>query len=149
MNSRCSRSSAAGSGGTREEAIRLVSRYIDDPLTPGVLKAEGVKYVLLHDDVYREEGQDATGRAAGLQLVADLGKVRALVLDDSVQAADLETTLDQNAAAIALTRGVPNPTLELMGNEVRLTWTDDQLRRLDLGVVASSPAAPSTPRGRG
>ena len=134
----------SGSGGTREEAIRIVSRYIDDPLTPGVLKAEGVKYVLLHDDVYREEGKDPPAVPPGFKLVANFGKVRALVLADGVQAADLEATLDQNAAAIALTRGVPNAKLELMGTEVRLSWTDNQLRRLNLGVVASSPAAPST-----
>jgi len=134
----------SGSGGTREEAIRLVSRYIDDPLTPGVLQAEGVKYVLLHDDVYREEGKEPPAMPPGFKLVADFGNVRALVLADGVEAADLPATLEQSAAAIALTQGLPTPELELAGSEVRLVWSDRRLRRLNLGVVASSPAAPST-----
>ncbi len=79
----------SGSGGTREEAIRLVSRYIDDPLTPGVLKAEGVKHILLHDDVYREEGKEPPSVPPGFELVADLGNVRALAIADEVQPADL------------------------------------------------------------
>jgi hypothetical protein len=43
----------AGIGGTREEGIRLLARYITDPVTPRILAAEGVRYVVIHDDVYR------------------------------------------------------------------------------------------------
>jgi hypothetical protein len=39
--------------GTREDAIRLLVRYPNDSLSPGILAAEGVRYVVLHDDVYR------------------------------------------------------------------------------------------------
>jgi hypothetical protein len=134
----------SGYGGTREEAIRLVSRYIDDPLTPGVLKAEGVKYIVLHDDVYREEGKEPPAVPPGFRLVAKLGNARALVLADDVQAADLPATLEQNAAAIALTQGLPTPEVELTGAQARLKWNDGRLRRVNLGVIASSPAAPST-----
>lgn len=134
----------SGFGGTREEAIRLVSRYIHDPQTPGVLKAEGVKYILLHDDVYREEGKQPPAIPPDFELVATFGNVRAVKLADSVQPADLPATLEQNAVAIALTQGVPAPELELEGSEVRLAWTDSRIKRVNLGVLASSPMAPST-----
>ena len=79
----------SGSGGTREEAIRLVSRYIDDPVTPGVLKAEGVNYILVHDDVYRQEGKEPPPVPPSFEHVATFGNVRALRLADGVQPADL------------------------------------------------------------
>ena len=46
-----------GTIGTKENAIRLLSRYVTDPLTPGILATEGVRYVVLHDDVYRAQKQ--------------------------------------------------------------------------------------------
>jgi hypothetical protein len=48
----------AGIGGTREEAIRLLARYVPQPIAWKVLAAEGVRYVALHDDIYRKLGQD-------------------------------------------------------------------------------------------
>lgn len=134
----------SGYGGTREEAIRLLSRYVDDPLAAGILKAEGVKYVLLHDDVYREQGNEPPAVPPGFELVADLGDVRALTLADSVQAVDLPATLEQNAAALALTQGLATPEVRLTGDEARLTWTDGRLRRVNLVFIARSPAGPST-----
>jgi hypothetical protein len=44
----------AGVGGTRESWIRLLARYVNAPLTPKILAAEGVRYVVVHDDVYRK-----------------------------------------------------------------------------------------------
>jgi hypothetical protein len=43
----------AGTGGTREEGIRLLARYVDQPLSLRILRAEGVRYVVVHDDIYR------------------------------------------------------------------------------------------------
>jgi hypothetical protein len=134
----------SGYGGTREEAIRLLGRYVEDPLTPGILKAEGVRYVLLHDDVYREEGKSPPAVPPGFRQVARLGDVRALVLDDSVQPVDVDATLEQNAAALALTQGLPAPEVEVTGAEARLSWEDLRLRRVSLAAVVSSPKAPST-----
>ena len=138
----------SGSGGTREEAIRLVSRYIDDPLTPGVLKAEGVRYILVHDDVYREEGKEPPPVPPFFEHVATLGDVRVLRLADSVQPADLPALLEQNAAAIALTQGLPTPNVEVSPASadavvLELDWADPLLQRVALNISASS-SRPST-----
>jgi hypothetical protein len=101
----------SGYGDTREDAIRILARYVTDPLTPGILKAEQVKYVLLHDDVYRAQGETPPPIPAGMHLVARLpDHVRALELDADVQPADLSSVLQQNAASIALVEGLPVPT---------------------------------------
>jgi hypothetical protein len=106
----------SGYGGTREEGIRILARYVDDPLTPGILRAEGVKYILLHDDVYREQGQAPPRVPSGFHLVARIdGHVRALELNDDVQPADLPNVLEQNAASIAATESLRAPVLKLHG----------------------------------
>jgi hypothetical protein len=43
-------------GGTREEAVRIVASNLDDPNAGRVLAAEHVRYVAVHDDLYRSEG---------------------------------------------------------------------------------------------
>lgn len=103
----------SGLGGTREEAIRLLSRYIDDPLTPGILAAEGVHYVLLHDSVYRAQGDTPPPVPTGFRQIESLaGDVRVVVLRDDVQPEDLDALLEQNAVALAAVRGLPPPTIE-------------------------------------
>lgn len=151
----------SGYGGTREEAIRLVSRYVNDPLTPGVLAAEGVTLVLLHDDVYRQEGKEPPPVPPGFELVAKLGNVRALRLADDVQPVDLPQTLEQNAASIAATQGLPTPEAELETSgsttlrfagepgwrrfpkraAVDLEWDSERLRRVNLIVRAAATRA--------
>jgi hypothetical protein len=104
----------SGYGETSEDAIRILARYVTDPLTPGILKAEQVRYILLHDDVYRAEGEQPPPVPQGMHLVATLpGHVRALELDRSVQAADLGSVLRDNAVSIALVQGLPTPDAEL------------------------------------
>jgi hypothetical protein len=103
----------SGYGETREDAIRILARYVTDPLTPGILRAEDVKYILLHDDVYRSEGETPPPVPPGFHLVKRLpGDVRALELDPSVQPTNLAEVLSQNAASIALVEGLPNPKLK-------------------------------------
>ena len=46
---------------TRASSIRLLARRVADPLAPHVLASEGVRYVVLHDDVYRALGEVAPG----------------------------------------------------------------------------------------
>jgi hypothetical protein len=41
----------------RANSFRVLARNIGDPLTPKILATEGVRYVVLHDDVYRAIGQ--------------------------------------------------------------------------------------------
>ncbi len=54
----------AGDAGalSRNEAIRLLAQDFGDPLTPRILATEDVRYVVVHDDVYRADG----GRAPTL-----------------------------------------------------------------------------------
>ena len=144
----------SGYGGTREDGIRIVTRYVTDPNTPAMLKAEGVRYVLLHDDVYREAGEEPPPVPPGFRLVSRIpGNVRALVLDPSVQPANIEEMLEQNAVAIAATQGLETPTLSFDGfqNEsktiegsgtVQLSWDDPRLRRVNLTVMATSEGTP-------
>lgn len=138
----------SGYGGTREGAIRDLVRYVTDPVTPSVLKAEGVKYVLLHDDVYRKADETPPPVPAGFHLVARIpGNVRALEIDKSVQPANLPQVLEQNAASLASVEGLPSPPVQVgpfVNGEASLTfsWTNDELRRVDLVVHAQTGGQP-------
>jgi hypothetical protein len=149
----------SGYGGTREDAIRILARYVNDPLTPGILKAEDVKYVLLHDDVYRAQGEPPPGIPPEFHLVAKLpGDVRVIALDTTVQAADLPVVLGQNAAQVGLVQGLTAPNLATPGTttqsdgarilhgqtELDLRWDDPRLDRVELLIHASSQSAPTT-----
>ena len=143
----------SGYGDTREDGIRILARYVTDPLTPGILKAEDVTYVLLHDDVYRAQGEQPPPVPPDFHLVSRLpGDVRAIALNSAVQAADLTAVLDQNASQIALVEGLPAPTLALPDtaegpdgarvlrgkSELDLTWSDSRLTRVQVLIHASS-----------
>ena len=145
----------SGYGDTREDGIRILARYVTDPLTPGILKAEDVKYVLLHDDVYRAQDEQPPPIPPGFHLVAKLpGDVRAIGLDSNVRAADLEGVLAQNAPQIALVEGLPAPNLAMPDTttgpggtrvlrgrtELDLTWNDSRLSRVQVLIHASSPS---------
>jgi hypothetical protein len=143
----------SGYGDTREDAIRILTRYVTDPLTPGILKAEGVKYVLLHDDVFREAGETPPPVPPGFHLVARIpGNVRALRLNDNVKPADIATVLEQNAIPIAAVEGLPSPSVSFgkgfttIGSastfdgsgQIHLSWPVSDLRRTVLYVSAQS-----------
>ena len=145
----------SGYGGTREDGIRILARYVTDPLTPGILKAEDVTYVLLHDDVYRSQGEQPPPVPPDFHLVTRLpGNVRAIALNSTVQAADLAAVLDQNAPQIALVEGLPAPSLAMPGttegpdgarvlrgkSELDLTWSDSRLNHVQVLIHASSPS---------
>jgi hypothetical protein len=138
----------SGYGGTREDAIRILARYIDDPSTPGMLKANGVKYVLLHDDVYRAAGAQPPPVPAGFHLIDRIpGNVRALAIDADVQPADIDATLERNAAAIAAVQGITAPVAtpldEVDGRApLGLEWDHPWVRRVNLIVTASSVGRP-------
>ena len=130
----------SGYGGTREDAIRILTRYVTDPLTPSILRAEHVKYVLLHDDAYREQSQPPPPVPAGFHLVARIaGNVRALDLDKGVVAADLPTVLSQNAASIAAVEGLAAPGVTLVGktSPIRVGGEDWRLFNDRVGVRLS------------
>ncbi len=126
----------SGYGGTREDAIRILTRYITDPVTPSILKAEHVKYILLHDDAYREQSQPPPAVPAGFHLVARIaGNVRALELDKDVVPADLPTVLSQNAASIAAVEGLQAPSVSLVGKTTPIRVAGEDWRLLHDRVV--------------
>ena len=68
---------------------------IADPKTPGVLAAEGVRYVMVHDDIYREQGEEPPAAAEGFRLIRTFPGVRVFGLEQDVQPADLEALVEQ------------------------------------------------------
>jgi hypothetical protein len=84
---------------TREDAIRLLSRDLDSPSSLGLLAAEGVRYVAVHRDVYRELGETPPRGHTGLRLLRTFGPVRVYRLD--ADPVDVTATLESQRAAIA------------------------------------------------
>lgn len=85
-----------GSGeGTREEAIRILSQDLTDPATPRILAAQGVVYVLAHDDIYRAQGEPAPMASAGLRLIKSFPGVRVFEVREDVDPVDLDPLLEQ------------------------------------------------------
>jgi hypothetical protein len=154
----------SGYGGTREDGIRILARYVTSPDTAGILKAEGVRYVLLHDNVYREEGTALPPDPPGMRLVARIpGDVRAYEIDPSVLPADLPKLLDLNAATIGAAQSLKTPSLSLSGfsdpysvdgesgwrrlpatGEVVLTSADSRVRRGQLVFDTIADGVPRT-----
>ena len=99
-------------GGTREEAIRLLSSSITDPDTPGVLAAEHIRYVVVDDAVYRAQGMDPPTVAPGLREIARAGDARIFGVD--AKPADLDALLDVKSGVIALQRALPSPALNVV-----------------------------------
>jgi len=104
---------SGGTGGTREAGIRILSRYITDPATPSILAAEHVRYVVLHDDVFRQEGVAPPAAPSALKLLRREPSERIYVLRADTPPADLDTLLEQDAATIALVQGLEAPVLSL------------------------------------
>jgi hypothetical protein len=112
-----------------------------------------VRYILLHDDVYRSQGEQPPPIPTGMHLVARLPGVRALMLNSDVKAADLPTVLRENAASIALVQGLPAPHVSTSGindgtlqrdAQLKLTWDDPGLAYLQFLVHASAPKGART-----
>jgi hypothetical protein len=153
-----------GTGNTRESAIRILSRYITDPLTPSILAAEHVRYVVLHDDVYRSQHETPPQAPPQLKLVKRFPDVRVYTLRPGVAAADLDPLLEQNAAAIGLVEGLAFDSVDLGGGfsgtftydkedgwrrlhgagTITLQNTNVNLKRVQIVVRAVSPGVPRT-----
>jgi hypothetical protein len=100
----------AGTGGTREDAIRILTRHLGDPVTPGVLAAEGVRYVVVHEDVYREQGESPPPIPPSLTPLRSFGDVTVYAL--RAPPADVDEELEQHAATIAQLQGLRPATFE-------------------------------------
>jgi hypothetical protein len=101
----------AGIGETREEAVRILARYLDDPETTGILAAEHVRYVVVHDALYRAEGRPVPNIPAALHFVRRFGDTRIFVIPSDVQPVDIDHSLEARAAEVASVEGLGRPTL--------------------------------------
>lgn len=102
-----------GSGvlGTREDAIRVLSRYVTQEQTPAILAAEGVRYVVLHDDVYRAQGEEPpTLPAKMFRLLAEVPDKRIYELR-AAPVPDLDALVVARSAEIAAAEGWRPPRL--------------------------------------
>jgi hypothetical protein len=80
---------------TREDAIRLLARYVTGRGTPGILAAEGVKYVVVHDDVYREQGEPSPRLGPQFRFLRGFGDVR--IYELRAKPANLDRVLEDRA----------------------------------------------------
>lgn len=90
----------AGGVQSREGAIRLLSRNLTDTDTASVLAAEHVRYVVVHDDVYRAAGHQPPNLGAPYREVARFGPVRIYVLG-STKPADVNALIQQQSGLLA------------------------------------------------
>lgn len=97
--------------GTREEAIRLLARYVTDPQAPGILAAEGVKYVVVHDDVYRAQRQPTPELGSQFVPLRRFGPVRIYRL--RTRPVDLDRVLARNADVVGPLFGIATPRLRI------------------------------------
>jgi len=151
---------SGGTGGTREAAIRILSRYLNDPATPGILAAEHVRYVLVDTAAFAAERTTApTPDPGAFASVGQIGAVRILALKRRVAPADLDTLLEQNAATIGLVEGLVPPTVHYQGftkpdrngwrtfgngATIEIQRTDPNVRRVLLVVHLRSTAGAAT-----
>ena len=91
-------------------ALRILSRYVTNPLTPGILATEHVKYVVVHDDVYRAEHlPPPVLDARHFGLIKRFKTVR--VFSVTGPHIDLNTLLADNQSEITQVEGQPPVTV--------------------------------------
>ena len=101
----------SGTIDTYANAIRLLSRYVTDPLSPGILATEGVRYVVLHDDVYKAQHQvPPTPDKRYFKLVARFPSTRIYTV--SAPRVDLKQVVFSHNLEIAQVEGLRAPDLE-------------------------------------
>ena len=91
-------------------AIRELVDQLDKPNVPQLLAAEGVRYVVVNDAVYRAIGQDPPG--VPQPLLARFGDTR--VFEIVAEPGDLEAALHDQAARVASAMGIPVPSARLL-----------------------------------
>jgi hypothetical protein len=96
----------AGIGGTREEGIRLLARYPTDPLTPRILAAEGVRYVVIHDDIYTKLHLEPPQLGPPFRQVKTIGDTRIFTLVPRPDAHYIDKVLLRSAPTVAALEGL-------------------------------------------
>ena len=91
----------------RSEAIRLLSQSLQETESTSFLAAEGVTYVLVHDEVYRAMGEDAPTPADGeYRYVTELDGVRVFVLRSKSRAESVDDLLEASVGRLARLQGL-------------------------------------------
>ncbi len=98
---------------TREDAIRLLARYVDRPGAPRILAAEGVKYVVIHDDVFREQGERSPRLGSQYKFLRGFDGVR--IYELRATPADLEQVLADRADEVAVLWDLRRVSLQMNG----------------------------------
>jgi hypothetical protein len=93
-------------------AIRELVDRLDEPNVPQLLAAEGVRYVVVNDAVYRAKGEAPPG--VPQPLLARFGDTR--VFEIVAEPGDLEAALHDQAARVAAAMGIPVPTTHIPGD---------------------------------
>jgi hypothetical protein len=96
---------------SRVEAIRFLARDVEEPLAGKVLATEGVRYLVLHDDVYRADGQVVpTPDPGSFTLLRRFGPVR--IYSVHAPHVNIERALAQNQGIIGVLQGqIPPPVI--------------------------------------
>jgi hypothetical protein len=93
-------------------AIRELVDRLDEPNVPQLLAAEGVRYVVVNDAVYRAKGEVPPG--VPQPLLARFGDTR--VFEIVAEPGDLEAALHDKAGRVAAAMGIPVPTTRIPGD---------------------------------
>ena len=106
----------AGDAGaySRDEAIRLLTEDFADPLTSRLLATEGVRYVVVHDDVYRaDHGRPPTPSRRYFTLVRQFASVR--VYSVHAPTVNITAALEASRFLVAARQGLVPPSLTFRG----------------------------------
>ncbi len=93
-------------------AIRELVDRLDEPNVPQLLAAEGVRYVVVNDAVYRAKGEEPPG--VPQPLLAQFGDTR--VFEIVAEPGDLEAALHDQAGRVASAMGIPAPSVRIPGD---------------------------------
>ena len=96
---------------SRGWAIRELSDNLDEPGVPQLLASQGVRYVVVADDVYRAIGEKPPYVPLPLLRRFDGARVFGVVAEP----ADVDAVLRANAGRVAAAMGIPAPTVEIPG----------------------------------
>jgi hypothetical protein len=100
------------SDGTRREALRLLASDLREDLAVRILRTQDVRYVVVHDDVYRDLGQPPLEPARGLVLRQRISGARIYSVE-AEPLGSLERVLADEAERVAAERGLGQLPIEI------------------------------------